>query len=96
MITKQVNRIHRSRLIELSFTRIDALDNKADRAMRQANLEKAMKKGITHRSPVSLQFQLSDGSVGETQATVWGLEGDKVELKGGKVIPVSAIVSVGL
>ena len=94
MITQAINRIHRPRLIELSFSTKEALNNEADRAIRMVNLERAMRRGVNERLPVSLQFQLSDGSIGETQATVWGIDGDKLELKGGKILPISAISNI--
>jgi len=72
------------------------LEEEGDRVIRRTQLEKATKLGNDYRQAVKIQFQTSDGVVGETDATVWSLTEDKVELKGGKIIPIGAILSVAV
>ncbi len=96
MLTNEVVRVHRSKIFELPFSTKDMLEEEGDRVIRRTQLEKAMKLGNDYRQAVKIQFQTSDGVVGETDATVWSLTEDKVELKGGKIIPIGAILSVAV
>ena len=96
MLTNEVVRVHRSKIFELPFSTKDMLEEEGDRVIRRTQLEKAMKLGNDYRQAVKIQFQTSDGVVGETDATVWSLTEDKVEVKGGKIIPIGAILSVAV
>ena len=96
MLTNEVVRVHRSKIFELPFSTKDMLEEEGDRVIRRTQLEKAMKLGNDYRQAVKIQFQTSDGVVGETDATVWSLTEGKVELKGGKIIPIGAILSVAV
>ena len=88
-------RVHRSRLLELPFSKLDVLTHEGDKAIRKTQLEEAMTLGNQKRQSVKILFKTSEGLVGETDATVWSLTKEKIELKGGKYIPISAVISVG-
>ncbi len=94
MLTQGITRVHRSRIIELSFQREDVLSGEEQRANRKESLIRAMKLGNNFKQAVTLQFQTFDGSLRETEATVWAVTEKNVELKGGKIIPISAIFHV--
>lgn len=96
MLTQEVTRVHRSRIIELSFQQEDVLTNESARADRKESLIRAMKLGNNFKQAVTLQFRTFDGSLRETEATVWAVTEKSVELKGGKIIPIAAIFHVEL
>ncbi len=93
MLTNEIVRIHRSRIFELSFGDKDVLEDEAERLIRKVQLERAERMG-NRRQAVKIYFQTSDGIIGETEATVWALTDEKVELKGEKIIPVAAVMGV--
>ena len=96
MITEEIVKVHRSRIWELSFKREDVLVNEGDKTMRRLDLERAMKLGNTYKQSVTLQFKTSDNVSREVTATVWAVTEKNVELKGGKIIPISSIFRVEL
>lgn len=96
MLTQEVTRVHRSRIIELSFRQDDVLSNDEAKANRKESLIRAMKLGNNFKQAVTLQFRTFDGSLRETEATVWAVTEKNVELKGGKIIPIAAIFHVEL
>lgn len=96
MLTQEVTRVHRSRIIELSFQNEDVLTSEAGRVKRKESLIRAMKVGNNFKQAVTLQFRTFDGSIRETEATVWAVTEKTVELKGGKYIPLAAIYHVEL
>ncbi len=96
MLTQEVTRVHRSRIIELSFRQDDVLTNESARIIRKESLIRAMKLGNNFKQAVTLQFRTFDGSLRETEATVWAVTEKNVELKGGKIIPIAAIFHVEL
>lgn len=96
MLTQEIERIHRSRIVELSFGKEDVLPHEGDQAIRSYDLDRAMKLGNTHKQSVGLQFKTYEGNAYETQATVWAVTEKNVELKGGKIIPIRAIFHVEL
>ncbi|MDW3193456.1 MAG: hypothetical protein R8G66_13870 [Cytophagales bacterium] len=96
MLTQEVTRVHRSRIIELSFRQDDVLSNEAAKSNRKEALLRAMNLGNNFKQAVTLQFRTFDGSLRETEATVWAVTDKNVELKGGKIIPMAAIFHVEL
>ena len=96
MLTQEVTRVHRSRIIELSFRQDDVLSNESAKANRKEALIRAMKLGNNLKQAVTLQFRTFDGSLRETEATVWAVTEKNVELKGGKIIPIAAIFHIEL
>ena len=73
MLTQEIERIHRSRIVELSFGKEDVLPHEGDQAIRSYDLDRAMKLGNTHKQSVGLQFKTYEGNAYETQATVWAV-----------------------
>lgn len=96
MLTQEITRVHRSRIIELSFNREDVLSSEIAKSERKESLIRAMKLGNNFKQAVTLQFRTFDGSLRETEATVWAVTEKNVELKGGKIIPIAAIFHVEL
>lgn len=96
MLTQEVTRVHRSRIIELSFQQEDVLTNESAKARRKESLIRAMNLGNNFKQAVTLQFRTFDGSLRETEATVWAVTEKNVELKGGKIIPIAAIFHIEL
>lgn len=96
MLTQEVTRVHRSRIIELSFRQEDVLTDESARLKRKESLIRAMDLGNNFKQAVTLQFRTFEGSLRETEATVWSVTEKNVELKGGKIIPTAAIFHVAM
>lgn len=94
MLTQEIERIHRSRIIELSYGKEDVLESEGDREIRRIQLDRAMKLGNLEKQAVAIHLRTHKGSQYQTQATVWAVTEKNVELKGGKIIPIRAISHV--
>lgn len=77
----------------LHFDDHDALQTKADRRARERMLYFAMILGNNYKCKVRITFESLEG-LREVETTVWMSGEDNVMLKGGVMLPVSAIKSV--
>jgi hypothetical protein len=68
----------------------DVLETKEDRLARKSELEKAMILGNSEHVKYKIFFTTTEG-VKEVETTVWATTDDTITLKGGVVIPISAI-----
>jgi len=72
------------------FVTYDVLDTKESRVDRKAELEKAMILGNSEHVKYKIIFTTTDG-LKEVETTVWATTEENVTLKGGVIIPISAI-----
>lgn len=72
------------------FVTYDVLDTQEARLERKTELEKAMILGNSDHVKYKIFFTTTEG-VKEVETTVWATTEDTVTLKGGVVIPITAI-----
>lgn len=76
------------------FTRVDVYTDPPSRASRKHQLESATSETNQDHDEIGLWIRLSDGTTVEVFSNFIELAGDFVELKGGCIVPVKAIVKV--
>ncbi|MHA7130011.1 hypothetical protein [Algoriphagus namhaensis] len=91
---KTLEIIEKERLSEIAFSRNEVLSNPEDRKIRHADLERAQTLGNLLQTKVKITFESLEGIHYQVQTTVWAVGTDYISLKGGKTIPVRAILSV--
>lgn len=75
------------------FVTYDVLDTAEARQERMAELEKAMILGNGEHVKYKIFFTTTEG-IKEVETTVWATTDDAITLKGGVVIPITAINSI--
>lgn len=76
------------------FVQHDVLQDTRLRAERKSQIQKATALGNIYQHKVKIICQMADGRIGEIITTVWQSDDKYVSLKGGRVIPVSAILRI--
>ncbi len=88
--------ISREELKEVKFPNKDVLQSEEERNLRTHDLKSAMAYTNIENDEVGLIIQLADGEQVQYMASLIALAGSLVELQGGFVIPVKAIVRVDI
>ncbi|MCS7018931.1 MAG: hypothetical protein RMJ87_00120 [Cytophagales bacterium] len=76
------------------FAQHDVLQDPRLRADRKAQIQKATALGNIYQHKVKIICQMADGRIGQIVTTIWQSDDKYVSLKGGRVIPVSAILRI--
>lgn len=76
------------------FANVDVYSDPSSRASRKHQLESATSETNQDHDEIGLWIRLSDGTTVEVFSNFIELAGDFVELKGGCIVPVKAIVKV--
>ena len=76
------------------FSSKDVLTSEADRISREIDLRAATSETYQDHDEIGIIVQLEDGTHAKVLSNFIEMEGDLVELRGGRAIPVRAIVKV--
>ena len=76
------------------FAPYDVLQDSRLRAERKLQIQKATALGNVYQHKVKIICQMADGQVGQIITTIWQSDDNHVSLKGGRTIPVSAILRI--
>lgn len=89
-------RINLDTIPSLHFSKSEVLLSLDDKRERQHQLVSATAFTMLDHEEVGLVVKLDDGEIVEVVSNLIDLEGDYVELKGGYLIPLRAIVKVDM
>jgi hypothetical protein len=76
------------------FAQHDVLQDSRLRADRKLQIQKATALGNIYQHKVKIVCQMADGQIGQIITTIWKSDDKYVSLKGGRTIPVSAILRI--
>lgn len=76
------------------FASHDVLQDTKLRNQRKAQIQKATALGNVYQHKVKIICQMADGQVGQIVTTIWQSDDNYISLKGGRTIPVSAILRI--
>ncbi|WP_250631086.1 hypothetical protein [Rhodoflexus caldus] len=76
------------------FAQHDVLQDSRLRADRKSQIQKATALGNIYQHKVKIICQMADGQVGQLLTTIWQSDDNHVSLKGGRTIPVNAILRI--
>lgn len=93
-IPKTIHSIPKEELHNVRFCRHEVLRDQSERKWRQYNLQRALILGNTEHNHANIVFQTEEGELNRVQATIWCVSERYITLKGGKFIPINAIVEV--
>lgn len=82
--------IEKEEIAQLSFPKVDVLDDVAEKHQRFTDLSRALSLGNLEHSKIKIYFEDND-SKKVVETTVWGLTDQRVILKQGNVIPINRI-----
>jgi hypothetical protein len=91
---KTIEIINKEQISSLQFSKKEVLLTADELSKRTAHLYRAQTLGNLLQSKVKLVFETANGSLYQVETTVWAVGNDFISLKGGMVIPVSAIHKV--
>jgi hypothetical protein len=87
--------IEKEAIPNLHFSNTEMLTDPEAIKLRTERLNRACQLGNAHKGKVLIQFISEEGGY-EVNTTVWNCSDDRIVLKQGLHLPVSAIVSVSL
>lgn len=93
-IPKTTHSIPKEELHTVQFCKHEVLRDQADRQWRLYNLQRALILGNTEHNHANITFETEEGERKKVQATIWCVSEKYVMLKGGKFIPINAIIEV--
>lgn len=76
------------------FSQHEVLQDSQLRAERKFQIQKATALGNVYQHKVSIICQMADGQVGQVMTTIWQSDDKYISLKGGRTIPVTAILRI--
>lgn len=82
--------IQKEEITTLQFPNSDVLDDKADKAQRKSELERALALGNLEHSKIRIYFE-DNHSKKMVETTVWAVTDNSVVLKQGIGIPINRI-----
>lgn len=85
--------ISKEQIAELQFPKYDVLQSEAERTERLRAIGNAVLASNLHKVKVGIEFICSQGTR-KVVTTIWHCTDKHVVLKGGRVIPVHAIVKI--
>lgn len=77
----------------LSFSGIDVLDDIKDKLQREIDLKRATTLSNMDKTKVKIYFRANQGMY-KVHTTIWATTESNITLKGGVIIPISAVVRV--
>ena len=77
----------------LSFSGIDVLDDTKDKLQREIDLKRATTLSNMDKTKVKIYFRANQGMY-RVHTTIWATTESNITLKGGVIIPISAVVRV--
>ena len=77
----------------LSFSGIDVLDDMKDKLQREIDLKRATTLSNMDKTKVKIYFRANQG-IYRVHTTIWATTESNITLKGGVIIPISAVVRV--
>ncbi len=87
--------INKEIIENLSFPKTEVLNDKVAIQERTENLHKATSLGNLHKHKVEILFEDREG-LKRVNTTIWAVLGQRIYLKGARIIPVQRIHSVEL
>jgi hypothetical protein len=88
---KTLELIDKEQISNFQFSKKEVLITQDDQKRRFVNLQRAQTLGNLLQSKVKLTFETADSRIFQVETTVWAVGNDFISLKGGMVIPISAI-----
>jgi hypothetical protein len=82
--------IEKEMIAELSFPKVDVLNDVTEKNQRFNDLNRALSLGNLEHSKIKIYFE-DNNSKKVVETTVWGLTDHRVILKQGNVIPINRI-----
>ncbi len=82
--------IEKEKIAELSFPKVDVLNDVSEKNQRFNDLNRALSLGNLEHSKIKIYFE-DNNSKKVVETTVWGLTDHRVILKQGNVIPINRI-----
>ena len=82
--------IEKEEIAELSFPKVEVLNNATEIKQRFLDLSRALSLGNLEHSKIKIYFE-DNQSKKVVETTVWGLTDQRVILKQGNVIPINRI-----
>jgi hypothetical protein len=76
------------------FSQHEVLQDLHLRAERKFQIQKATALGNVYQHKVNIICQMADGQVGKVTTTIWQSDDNYISLKGGRTIPVRAILRI--
>lgn len=76
------------------LTQNDVLQDIQSRAERKFQIQKATALGNAYQHKVSIICQMADGQIGQIMTTIWQSDDKYISLKGGRTVPVTAILRI--
>ncbi len=86
--------ITKEQISNFQFSKKEVLPTKEDQKIRMAGLQRAQTLGNLLQSKVKITFETADGFFYQVETTIWAVGNDFISLKGGMVLPISAIHKV--
>lgn len=80
----------------IHFSKKDALAEQQARENRQYLLSKAQCLGNLFHQPVNIVYQADNGEIQQVESVVWSVLEDYMQVTGGYIIPVHAVLAVEL
>lgn len=86
--------VQATEIAHFHYPAIDVLRDEKSRLNRQIELNSAMAVSNIEHEEIGLIVQLRDGEQVEVLSNMIEVEGDSIEVKGGHLIPIAAILRV--
>lgn len=91
---KTVERIDKTEIENLKFSKKEVLQGEAERRRRNFDLMRAQALGNLLKNKVTITFETADEKVFQVNTTVWSVGSEYVTLKQNLFIPINAILEV--
>lgn len=88
--------VDKSNINRISFSKEEILNSENAQIERKAKLKRSLTLGNLYKQHVKIKFVNQNKQVLRTFATVWALTEKYVILKGGRMIPLTSIITVDL
>lgn len=91
---KNINSIAKEDLGAVHFYPSDVLSDKQHQSRRTYNLQRALILGNIEHMHANIIFMDREGLLQQVRATIWAVSEEYVLLKGGKYIPIRAVIDL--